>query len=155
MPDEIEKKYATLKKKYKLPDFEDIDFEFEISHLEHEKFVLRGIIRRIAEKLDFFSTMLEEQLQPDTSNLYAMHETRFFDESQKKKMYDLYSKLMMMNRSSIEVMLEGGEEREAEFIVSVFSKWKGIKEELMDFVNKIKLSWETEVDIKEDIGYLG
>src|SRR3989344_1527142 len=75
---ETEKQYNELRKKHKLPEFKDIDFEFEISDLEETNFLLRAIIRRIAEKLDFYSTMLEEVLQPDTSNLYAMHEMKFF-----------------------------------------------------------------------------
>ena len=86
---ETEKQYNELKKKYKLPDFKEIDFEFEVSDLEETNFLLRAIIRRIAEKLDFYSTMLEEILQPDTSNLYAMHEIRHFDDDEKKQMYEL------------------------------------------------------------------
>ena len=80
---EIEKQYNELKKKLKLPEFKELDFEFEISDLEETNFLLKATIRRMAEKLDFYSTMLEEVLQPDTSNLYAMHETKFFDEDEK------------------------------------------------------------------------
>ena len=156
MTKEIEKQYNELKKKLNLPEFREIDFEFEISDLEETSFLLRAIIRRIAEKLDFYSTMIEEVLQPDASNLYAMHEIRYFDENEKKQMYELYIKLMNFNRQSIELSLERNEKDEADFINNFLHDWKGIKNELLKFVKKMRDSWRTEeADIKEDLGYLG
>ena len=153
---EIEQQYSELKKKHKLPEFKEIDLEFEISDLEETNFLLRAIVRRIAEKLDFYSTMLEEILQPDTSNLYAMHEIRYFDDDEKKQMYGLYTKLMNFNRQSIEVSLMHNEKDETDFINNLFNEWKSLKQELLKFVKKMRASWKTEeADIKEDLGYLG
>jgi len=153
---EIEKQYNELKKKAKLPDFKEMDFEFEISDIEDTNFLLRMIIRKIAEKLDFYSTMLEELLQPDTSSLYALHETRYFDENDKRQMYELYTRLMSFNRQSIESALSRNEKKEAEFINDIFNEWKPLKESLLKFVRKMRESWNTkEVDIKEDLRYLG
>ena len=153
---EIEKQYNELKKKRKLPEFKEIDREFEISDLEETNFLLQAIVRRIAEKLDFYSTMLEEVMQPDTSNLYAMHETRYFDDDEKKQMYELYTKLMNFNRQSIEASLMHNEKEDSDFISNLFDEWKVLKQELLKFVKKMRASWKTEeADIKEDLGYLG
>jgi len=153
---ETEKQYNELRKKHKLPEFKDIDFEFEASDLEETNFLLRAIIRRIAERLDFYSTMLEEILQPDASNLYAMHETRYLDDDEKKGMYEIYTKFMGFNRQSIEVSLSHSEKDEAEFISSLFEQWKPLKNELLKFVRKMKDSWkDEEADIKEDLRYMG
>ena len=153
---ETEKQYNELRKKHKLPEFKEIDFEFEISDLEETSFLLRSIIRRMEEKLDFYSTMLEELLQPDTSNLYAMHEIRYFDDDEKKQMYGLYTKMMSFNRQSIEVFLTHNEKEEADFINNLFNDWKTLRQELLRFVKKIKESWKTEeADIKDDLRYLG
>jgi len=153
---EIEKQYIELKKKHRLPEFREIDFEFELRDLEETNFLMRAIIRRMEEKLDFYSTMLEEVLQPDTSNLYAMHETKFFDDDEKKQMYELYTRLMNFNRQSIEVSLEHNESSEADFINSLFEEWKSLKQELLRFVRKMRASWKAEeADIKEDLGYMG
>ena len=154
--DDTEKNYNELRKRYKLPEFKDIDFEFELSDLEYSNFLARSIIRRIAEKLDFYSTMLEEVLQPDTSNLYALHEIRVFTEEDKRKMYEIYTKMMHFNRQSIEVLLEHNEKHEAEFISCVFNEWANIRDDLLRYVLKMKQSWKAkEADIKEDLGYLG
>ena len=153
---EIEKQYNELRKKFKLPEYKEIDFEFEVSDLEETNFLLRAIIRRMAERLDFYSTMLEEVLQPDTSNLYAMHEMKFFGDKEKSQMYELYTKLMNLNRQSIEISLERNEKSEADFISNVFGEWRNLREELLKFVRKMRASWKAEeADIKEDLGYLG
>ena len=152
---EIEKQYNELKKKFKLPDFREIDFEFEISDLEETNFLIRAIMRRIAEKLDFYTTIIEEIIQPDASNLYAMHESRFFEEDEKKIMYDFYKKLMNLSRCSVELSLEHNEKEESEFINNFIQEWKEIKKELVRYIKRLKDSWKTETDTKEDIGYLG
>ena len=152
---EIEKQYNELRKKCKLPEFKEIDLEFEISDLEETSFLLRGIIRRIAERLDFYTTMLEEILQPDTAKLYAMHESRVFEEDDKKKMFDFYRKLMILNRRSVEVSLENNDKEEASFINDFMDEWEKIKSELLFYVRKIRDSWKAETEIKEDVGYLG
>ena len=154
-PTETEKHYNELKKTLSLPEFRSIDEEFELSDLEETRFLLRAIIRRMAEKLDFYTTMIEEVLQPDTSNLYSMHETRFFDEAEKKQMYGLYTRLMNFNRHSIEVFLENNPKVHADFISRFFNEWKELKQELLGYVRKMRASWKDEIDVKEDVGYLG
>lgn len=151
----IGEKYNELKKKYKLPDFGEMDQEFEASSLDDTNFLLREIARRIAEKFDFYTTMIEEILQPDASNLYALHETRDFSEEEKNQMYDLYRRLMVLNRQSIFISLENDEKNEAEFIGLALSEWKNLKKDILGYVKKMRDSWKTEVDIKEDVGYLG
>ena len=155
MAKETEKQYNELRKKLKLPDFREIDFEFEISDLEETNFLLRATVRKMAEKLDFCSTMLEELLQPEPSNLYAMHETGFFDEDEKKQMNALYSKLMVLNRHSIEVSLINNENEQTSFINNTFNEWKTLKNELLKYIRKMKGVWTSEIEADEDVGYMG
>ena len=155
MTNEIEKQYNELKKKHKLPDFREIDFEFELSDLEPTNFLIRAVIRRIVERLDFYTTIVEEVLQPDASNFYSMHESRFFDDDEKKQMYDFYKRLMNYNRQSVELSLGNNEKEETEFINNFFNEWKEDKMELVRYIKKMKDSWKSETDVDEDIGYLG
>ena len=152
---EIEKQYSELRKKYKLPDFKEIDYEFELSDLEETKFLVKAIVRRISEKIDFFTGILDGLLQPDASNLSSLHEAKFFDDYEKKEMYDVYRKLMILSRKTAELSLASNEKDEAEFVNEFFSEWKLIGEELKKYLKKMKESWKTETDIKEDVGYMG
>lgn len=152
---EIEKQYNELRKKYKLPDFKELDMEFEISDIEKTNFLLRAIIRKIAEKMDFYTMMMEEMLQPDTSKLYALHESRTFDDGEKRKMYEFYKRLMVINRHLIEVSLQNSEKEGANFINSFINEWGKIKAELLSYIKIMKGSWKAETDIKEELGYFG
>ena len=60
MSKETEKQYSELKKKYRLPDFKEMEAELQLSDSEETNFLLKLIVRRIAEKLDFFAKMIEE-----------------------------------------------------------------------------------------------
>src|SRR3989344_3655320 len=145
-----EKKYSDLKKKYKLPEFSEMDRELEISSIEETNFLLRAIARKASEKLDFYASLIEEALQPDTSNLYSMHEARFFTQNDKNKMNELYSRMMKLARESIETSLDNTEENEAKFISLFFSEWKQIKQELLAYVRKMKSSWNEDTDQEEE-----
>jgi len=155
MKTETEKQYGELRKKYRLPEFKEMNYEFELSDLDETDFLIKALIKRIAEKLDFFAGLFEELLQPDGSNLSAMHESRVFEDDEKKRHTAFTLKLMFLSRRIVELSLNGSEKEEAEFISGFFSEWKPIKEELKKYLNKMKESWKTETDIKEDIGYLG
>ena len=148
-------KYNKIKNNYDLPNFEDLDKEFEISTIESEKFLLREIINKIIERIDIFSCLLEELLQPDSSSLKSMHESRFIEDSDRKIIYEIYKKLMVINRESKEVSLKRDEKEEADYINRTFKKWKEIKIELLKYVNIMKNTWEKETDIKEELGYFG
>ena len=56
--EELIKAYDSYKKKLKLPDFNELDVEFEISSIEEEGFVLRKIRRKIVDKVIEFSDVL-------------------------------------------------------------------------------------------------
>ena len=84
-----------------------------------------------------------------------MHESRVFEEEDKKKMFEFYRKLMILNRRSVEISLESNEKEEASFINEFMNEWGKIKAELLSYVKKMKDSWNAETEIKEDVGYLG
>ena len=155
MVNEIEKEYDKVCKKFKLPKFKDIDSEFEISNLENAKFLIRNVLRRIEEKLEFYIEVIGNLVHPDASNLSSMYEVRYFSEDEKNHMYMLFKKLMKANRNIIELILGNDEKNQSIFLNSFFNEWLDLKKELMIHINKLKDSWEKESTIEEDLGYFG
>src|SRR3989344_7925705 len=79
--------YEKFQKQYSLPDFESLNFEFEISSIECEpEFFLRGIVKRFADKLNFFQEIFSNVLNPDLVSLSVLHESKFFDEKEKERL---------------------------------------------------------------------
>ncbi|MBI2134629.1 hypothetical protein HYU09_01435 [Candidatus Woesearchaeota archaeon] len=155
MAESIKKEYDNLCKKYRLPKFDDLDSEFEISDLESTNFLLKNILRKIAENLEFYNGLINEVLQPDAASMSSMHETRFFTDSEKSDMYSLYKKIMKNHRAIIEIMLKNDEKEEAEFLNKFLNDWKEIKKWLLNYLEKMKDSWDKETSIEQDLGYFG
>ncbi len=151
----IKEKYDKLKKRYNLPSFDDINNEFEISIIDNDEFLLRGIRRKIAEKIEAYTKFLEEQILQPSTDVSNMYEFKVFDDEERKEIFKIYKRLMFFSRFSIEAGLYEDDKKTAEFIKSVFDEWNELKKKLLKFVVKVKESWLKEKDIKEDLGYMG
>lgn len=152
--EDIKKGYETISAKLKLPRFEDLDKDFEISTIDNETRLLTNIRRKIAEKMEHQARLLEGLLNPETTPA-SLHESNAFSESGKDKIFKLYKKVMYILRRSEELEIAGQEEEEASYIKDVCSEWKSMKEELLDIMIKLKESWREEPDRSERMEYFG
>lgn len=146
-------KYEELKEKYNLPDYDALNFEFELD--KDAKFILRDIRRKINTKINAFLDILEGVLQPEASSLSQMYEINFITEKGKQKVLDFYKKLMKISRNSDEIAINLDESQESEFIKKVFAEWNDIKSEMLLIIQKMKLSWEKELKQDNDMRYMG
>ncbi len=152
---DIEKTYKELAKKHKLPDFTMLDKEFEISTIENDKFLLKEIIIRMTDKIDYYAMLINNVLHPDNGSLAPLHECKAFDESKKERLFTLYGKLMHSHRKGILAILRGDEKEESVFIAEFFKAWAAFKQELESMLAIMQSSWEEKVNIKEELRYFG
>jgi len=155
MENKIEAEYNKLCKKFKLPKFDEIDSEFEISSLETEKFLIKNILKKIIEKLEFYIETIGNLVHPDGSSISTMYEIRFFSDEEKNEMYKLFKKLMKNHRNAITLVLENNEKQQAAFLNKFFNEWLNIKKDLIKYMDKMKESWDKDTTIQEDLGYFG
>ena len=91
-------KEAYGKMKHKLPDFELLDREFEVSFIDYklkdDRLLLTSIRRKINEKVIFYCRIIEGLLYPHQPNIITMMELNSFNEEEKKKVHELYKKMM-------------------------------------------------------------
>jgi hypothetical protein len=152
----IKEDYEKLKGKYNLPNFKEIDNEFEVSTIDREEFLLREIRRKIDEKIELYVKVLERLLQPDPSSLSDMYECKIFEDDEKDELYQLFKKLMFFDRFSIETSIDETDKKTTEFINKFWKEWSSIKEKFSGFIKKTKESWLKETKIMdEERGYLG
>lgn len=146
--------FEDICKKHKLPSFDSLNNEFEINTIEESEFLLREIRRKIDDKIENFLKILEAILQPDTV-LCDMHECRLFNDTEKKKIYDLYKKLRFFDRYSIQIAIDEDDKKTCEFVNDVMKDWNKVKEEMLWISKMLKESWLKDSDIKEELGYMG
>lgn len=148
--------YENLRKRLKdLPQYDDLNEEFEISSLEDEQFLLRAIKKRMQERLDEAAGMLGDIVHPVSETVALMHEWRFFNGREKKVMYQLYRKLKFFIRAFDEASLIQQEENDAKLIAEVAGAWKDLREQCIPYAKRLKEAWTKDEGIKEELGYLG
>ena len=110
MEQKIRKKYDELKEKYSLPDFDELNNEFELSTIEHEEFLLRQIKKKIDDKINAMCEFLEDLLSPDNS-IANIYEYKAFDDDERKKVFEFYKRLKVLEKLSLELSLNNNEEQ--------------------------------------------
>ncbi len=152
---EPKEEYSRIRKKHSLPELEELQRTFSFGKLDSDEPVLAGIRKRIDEKTDLMLKILNRILQPETT-IAEMNECREFSEADKKRIFELYKRIMIIHNYLLMLEVDRDEKAEAEFISSAFKKWPSIKQEIKSIISKMRDSWQKEVeDLKEDVGYVG
>jgi hypothetical protein len=150
----LETAYTPLAKKYGLPGFAELDREFDLHDEGANTYILRQVLHKIFDKIEFFTKMLEDILHPETT-LSGLYESKFFDENKKGEFFQTYKRLMAVNRQSITAYAQSTEESEAESIKKAWKEWTGSKEELSKIAQALSKGWEEETDTIEQLNYMG
>jgi len=150
----MDEQYKRLKEKYGLPEYALLDADFEISTIEQKSFLLRSVMKKILEKMELYTKLLEDLMHPE-SNLASMYECNIFSSEEKKEIFRLFKKLLYYHRLAIELDLQYEEKSCAKYLVDFFSDWTVIKRDLGKIVSQMKRSWTLELNDKLDSGYFG
>jgi hypothetical protein len=142
---DIHRKYNFLAKKFNLPSYDIVNSELEVSTLHSKNFLLRQIRKRIHHKLDYYTELIEEVLQPDAT-ICQMHEYRFFSDEIKSDIYKLYTRLMFLTRSCMQLNILNDVESEINFIKLYFKQSEDIKEKMLVILSTMKKAWKSEID---------
>lgn len=154
MGEETAKRYEQLRKKYALPDFAELDREFEVADIEDNGNVLRAVRKKVYEKIADSCAILEEVLQPDT-NVSNLYESRFFDEEEKKDIFDLYRRIMSVRRRCDALGVINDEGSDAAFIAETLAFWRKEKQHLIAVISKLQESWGKDAEKADRLVYFG
>jgi len=152
----IKDAYDKLKKKYpSLPEFDEINNEFEIESIEKEYFLLRNVRRAIADKFEGLLSNLSHILQPENISICEFYEFRCFDTDQKTKLFTFFKQLRCnyLRLLKLDILLDDAKDVEA--ISEVFKFWKKFKLVLVPYFDDLEQCWAKEYDKEEILGYLG
>jgi len=151
---DVKKEYLQLAKKHSLPDFEDVNKQFQISDIEKSDFLLSDVRERVVDKISYYADFIADVLQPDT-NLTNMYESRIFSEKEKNDIFKTFRRLMFWKREGLEISISNDDSRTAQFITNFLKEWTDLKPKLSEIVKKVRDSWESESEKPEKLGYFG
>ncbi|MBS3091659.1 hypothetical protein J4217_04415 [Candidatus Pacearchaeota archaeon] len=151
---ETKKEYSALAKKYKLPEFNKLNEEFEIEKLEHESETLVRAIRKIMmEKVINSMNFLEMLLNPmNAPRMYMMY-VRAMQIDDKKDIDRIYDSFATLSLDALANEIDYSEKNEAELIKRIFAVWNALKPEFRRIIASIKKPISN--DIKKEKSYFG
>ena len=152
---EIKKSYEPLRRKYKLPEFSELNKEFEIEKTqEHEtEFILREIRKDVGEKVGAFLRFLETILNPVMGPIFILNSIKNLNNKDKDLIKENYEILVDLEIKAISLDVDYNEKAEAEFIKEAYKKWQDIKPDIKEIIDSLRKAQETKEDKRKS--YLG
>jgi len=154
--EELKKNYEKLRQKHNLPNFKEMNEEFEIEKLQdtETETLSRGIRRVIIEKNTAYLRFVEIFLNPSQAPMFFLALIKSLETNDRKLLENLYLKLGKFEIESLALDTFYDEKKDADFIKRFFNEWKEVKVEIEKVMKAIRISWEKKSERKEK-GYLG
>jgi len=152
---DMDKEYESVKKKYSLPDFKELDREFCIGKLEDTPFFLRSILLKMIERVENVFKLLSDIVQPSESHLAAMYEAEVFSDDEKKGIFDMMKKMAYHHRELALKDLNYDDDSAAAAINKFYKEWLAMKKEVTKIMEKLRDAWKGEAPPKFEAGYFG
>jgi len=153
---DLKKQYEKLRKKYKLPSFQELNRDFEIEKLQERETetLSREIRRAIVEKNTLYLKFVEMFMNPSNAPMFFLALVKTLNATERKLLNELYLELGKFEIRSIALDNEYNEKRDAAFIKEFYKQWQDIKEKFGKIMEAIEEAWERKSE-KGEKGYLG
>ncbi len=153
---DLKKDYEKLKERYSLPEFDELNKDFQIEKAVEvdTDYLIREIRKLIGDKFFNYLRFVESILNPSNAPMFVFSITKIITENEREKLRETYKKLAKNEVFLVEVDVDFNEEKEAEFIKKSYKTWKEIKKDLSDVLEIIKKNWDNKVEGKNK-GYFG
>ena len=152
----INEEYDELRKKYKLPSFDEVNYEFEISTLDVNKIpsLSRGILRAICNKMGLVLNYVEPVISPNPQGLHGYIEIQNTTNDEKKEIFEFYKDLSKKYHKAYSTELTEKEEEIIKEIKNVLKYWDSVRVRFKKISEVINKAWEKELE-KEKIETIG
>ncbi|MBU4308592.1 MAG: hypothetical protein KJ566_02255 [Nanoarchaeota archaeon] len=154
--EKLKEKYLEIQKRFGLPDFDELNREFQIEKIDSDEtdYLIREIRKFFAEKFSNYMRFVEALLNPSNSPLFVFSIVKSLNSDDKTILQEVYKKLAKIEVDLIEVDLDFSEEKEAEFIKENYKVWKEIKKDLLKIIEVVKKNWDNKFEDSAK-GYFG
>jgi len=152
----LKKDYTQLEIKYCLPNFEQMNNDFQIEKLADVEtdFLLREIKRLSSDKFFNYFRFIESLLNPTNAAMFTFSVIKTLGKEEKDKLSELYKKFFKIELEFIEIDINPSEEKEADFIKSFYKEWQIIKKEMLSIMQVVKENWDNKSE-SNNKGYFG
>jgi hypothetical protein len=144
--DKLKKTYEEYKKKYDLPEFRELNENFEIEGIDSEdtEVLLKIIRKHLTEKMFYILRTLETFLNPSNAPMFVFTMIKSFSESEKELIQELYKRIAKHEIEAFGLEAKYDEKKEAEFIKKAYLEWKTVSDDLLLVYKSMKENFDKE-----------
>ncbi len=144
----LKEDYEKLRKRHNLPSFKELneDFQIEKAAETETEILIREVRRFVGDKLMNYMRFIESLLNPVNVPMFIFSIIKLIDAEEKKRLSEIYKKLMKKEIKFIELDLEFNEEKEAQFIKDSYELWQEMKKDMLKVMDKINKRWDDKFE---------
>jgi hypothetical protein len=144
--EKLKENYKKIQNIHNLPDFDKLNSDFSIEKLADVEtdFLIREVVKIMAEKFSNYLRFVELVLNPANSPMFIFSLIKTIGEDEKKKFSEIYKELARIELSLIELDVDFSEKKEADFINNSYKTWINLKGDFLSVIEKIKLNWDNK-----------
>ena len=152
----LKKDYKKLQEKHNLPDFDDMNRDFQIEKIAEIEtdYLIREVRKCITDKFSNYLRFIETILQPINVPLFVFSVIKSIGVDEKNKLSEIYKELAKFEVRVIRLDVNLSEEKEADFVNDSYKLWQEIKKDVLDILDIIEKNWDNKVEINNK-GYFG
>jgi len=152
----LKEDYEKLRKRHNLPSFKELneDFHIEKAAETETEILVREVRGLVGDKLMNYMRFIESLLNPVNVPMFIFSIIKLIDAEEKKRLSEIYKKLMKKEVKFIELDLEFNEEKEAQFIKDSYELWQETKKDMLKVMDKINKRWDDKFEANNK-GYFG
>ncbi len=151
--EKVKEKYEELRKRYDLPKFDDFNTEFEIVKADPDVNFSKELRRTVSHKLQAHAEWFEPVLNPNSSSLHSIIETKIFEKQELEPLFNLYKRLWHLIHLGLQASLQT-EADEIKFVKQVWGEWPALKKETAKYVGRLAEGWLEQAKDNEEGTYL-
>ena len=144
----LKEDYERLRKRHNLPSFKELneDFQIEKAAETETEILIREVRRFVGDKLTNYLRFIDSLLNPVNVPMFVFSIIKLIDAEEKKRLSEIYKKLMKKEIKFIELDLEFNEEKEAQFIKDSYELWQEMKKDMLKVMDKINKRWDDKFE---------
>ncbi len=155
--DDLKKNYSVLHKKYSLPEFSQLNEDFQIEHISDSEtdYLLREIRKLIGEKFSNYLRFVEMLLNPVSVPMFVYSVVKSLDENDREELNKIYREIAKKEVEIVALDTVYSEEGEANFIKGAYESWQSIKKDINSIIKKVDLDKDNGKKLNNDKNYFG
>ena len=147
--EDLKKDYKKVQEKYNLPDFVELNKDFNIERIADTQtyFLVREVRKFMADRFSNYLRFIEALLNPVNAPMFVFSIVKSINNEEKKKLTEIYKNLAQIEIEIIDLDIQFVEEKEAEFIKEAYNSWQKIKKDMLEIIKVIKKNWDNKDEV--------